>query len=60
MLTGGAAYQPPPPNPDIFIKAEPVDPLKLDLGAEELDMKAEVAPEAEVRASLSVSRSRVE
>ncbi|ORY92427.1 Symplekin tight junction protein C terminal-domain-containing protein [Leucosporidium creatinivorum] len=47
MLSGPSGYQPPPPPPQVFVKAEPVDPLKLDLGAEELDMKAEVVPEAE-------------
>ncbi|KAK4053378.1 hypothetical protein OIV83_001542 [Microbotryomycetes sp. JL201] len=30
------------PSAEVFIKAEPVDPLKMDLGAEELDMKPEV------------------
>lgn len=31
----------------MYIKAEPIDPLKMDLGAEELDMKPEVAAEPE-------------
>jgi hypothetical protein len=39
---------PGPPLPEVFIKAEPLDPLELDLGDEELDMKAEVVPEVEV------------
>lgn len=38
---------------ETLVKAEAVDPLKLDLGAEELDMKAEVVPEVEVRVSES-------
>lgn len=45
-LTGG--FQPPQPPSHVFVKGEPIDPLKLDLGAEELEMKAEVVPEAEV------------
>jgi hypothetical protein len=33
---------------DLYPKSEPLDPLKLDLGAEELDMKPEVQPVPEV------------
>lgn len=36
------------PHADPYLKVEPIDPLKLDLGAEELEMKAEVAPAPEV------------
>ena len=35
----------------LYIKEEPIDPLKLDLGAEELAFKAEVVPEAKVGGS---------
>ncbi|KAM0787454.1 hypothetical protein ACM66B_003533 [Microbotryomycetes sp. NB124-2] len=35
------------PSAETLIKAEPVDPLKMDLGAEELDMKPEAVQQPE-------------
>lgn len=74
LVDSGITVQPQPPiqplssvlqplngqDEDSYLKAEPVDPLNLDLGAEELEMKPEVEPAPEVThvADCNIVRAR--